>query len=150
MAIFTGDAAGELPLDRNKGSYVLVERRDNPMRLRRPTDFLILEALQAHGRNVATNLADHTGKSRKNINSRLPVLADYGLVEKIGPADRSGLYELTKKGKVALMYQDQYDEVDDFAELVEGPHAGDGPSPTDADAEAAMVRGDDDEDADDE
>jgi len=116
------------------------------MRLRRPTDFLILEALQAHGRNVATNLADHTGKSRKNINSRLPVLADYGLVDKIGPADRSGLYELTKKGKVALMYQDKYDEVDDFGELVEGPHAGDGPSPTDEGAEAAMVRGDDDDD----
>jgi predicted transcriptional regulator len=118
------------------------------MRLRRPTDFLILEALQAHGRNVATNLAEHTGKSRKNINSRLPVLADYGLVNKIGPADRSGLYELTKKGKIALMYQDKYDEVDDFGELVEAPQSADGPSPTDADASAqtAMVRGEDEDD----
>lgn len=116
------------------------------MRLRRPTDFLILEALQAHGRNVATNLAEHTGKSRKNINSRLPVLADYGLVNKIGPADRSGLYELTKKGKVALMYQDKYDEVEDFGELVEGPHAGDPPTAdVDAGAEAAMVRGEDED-----
>lgn len=116
------------------------------MRLRRPTDFLILEALQAHGRNVATNLAEHTGKSRKNINSRLPVLADYGLVNKIGPADRSGLYELTKKGKVALMYQDKYDEVEDFGELVEGPHAGDAPTAdVDAGAEAAMVRGEDED-----
>lgn len=120
------------------------------MRLRRPTDFLILEALQAHGRNVATNLADHTGKSRKNINSRLPVLADYGLVNKIGPADRSGLYELTKRGKVALMYQDKYDEVDDFGELVEGPHASDGPAPdADASAQAAMVRSDDEDASDD-
>lgn len=121
------------------------------MRLRRPTDFLILEALQAHGRNVATNLADHTGKSRKNINSRLPVLADYGLVDKIGPATRSGLYELTKKGKVALMYQDKYDEVEDFGELVEGPHAADGPSAADAGAgaEAAMVRGENDDGFDD-
>jgi DNA-binding HxlR family transcriptional regulator len=120
------------------------------MRLRRPTDFLILEALQAHGRNVATNLAEHTGKSRKNINSRLPVLADYGLVDKIGPATRSGLYELTKKGKVALMYQDKYDEVENFGDLVEGPHAGESPSAAvDASTEAAMVRGENEDGFDD-
>jgi len=88
------------------------------MKLRRPTDFLILEALAEHGRNVATNLAHHTGKSRKNVNTRMPVLADYGLVRKIGPADHSGLYELTDAGRVALQHRDSYDEVDDFAELV--------------------------------
>lgn len=91
------------------------------MKLRQPTDFLILEALEDTGRNVATNLASHTGKSRKNINTRLPVLEDYKLVEKIGPADRSGLYEITSLGKAALVYQDQYDEVDDFESLIEGP-----------------------------
>ncbi|WP_256297203.1 winged helix-turn-helix transcriptional regulator [Haloarchaeobius salinus] len=118
------------------------------MRLRQPTDFLILEALQAQGRNVATNLAHHTDKSRKNINSRLPVLADYGLVEKIGPAQRSGLYEITKKGRIALMYQDKYDEVEDFGALIEGPHASD-PQP-DGQGQAALVRGaDDEEDEDD-
>ena len=84
------------------------------MKLRQPTDFLILEALEGKGRNVATNLAAHTGKSRKNINTRLPVLEDYELVEKIGPAERSGLYEITSLGKAALVYQDQYDDVDDF------------------------------------
>lgn len=93
------------------------------MKLRRPTDFLILEALEEHGRNVATNLEDHVGKSRKNINTRLPVLTDYGLVEKIGPADHSGLYEISRKGRVALMYRDQYDEVEDFEELIEEPDA---------------------------
>ncbi|WP_435333415.1 winged helix-turn-helix transcriptional regulator [Haloarchaeobius sp. TZWWS8] len=118
------------------------------MRLRQPTDFLILEALQAQGRNVATNLAHHTGKSRKNINSRLPVLADYGLVEKIGPAERSGLYEVTKKGKIALMYQDQYDEVDDFGELIEGPHASDPQAGSNQQA-AALVRGAEEEESDD-
>ncbi|WP_254862646.1 winged helix-turn-helix transcriptional regulator [Halovivax gelatinilyticus] len=91
------------------------------MKLRQPTDFLILEALEAEGRNVATNLASHTGKSRKNINTRLPVLEDYGLVDKIGPAKRSGLYEITTLGKTALVYQDQYDEVDDFESLIDGP-----------------------------
>ena len=108
------------------------------VKLRRPTDFLILDELQAKGRNVATNLAHHTGKSRKNINTRLPVLEDYGLVKKIGPADRSGLYEISSKGKSALVYQDQYDEVDDFDELVEGPMS---PAAAQGSGEAAFARG---------
>ena len=91
------------------------------MKLRQPTDFLILEALEEKGRNVATNLSAHTEKSRKNINTRLPVLEDYGLVRKIGPAERSGLYEITPLGKSALIYQDQYDEVGDFEALIENP-----------------------------
>lgn len=113
------------------------------MKLRQPTDFLILEALEDKGRNVATNLAAHTGKSRKNINTRLPVLEDYGLVEKIGPADRSGLYEITSLGKAALVYQDQYDEVDDFDALIEGPSAG---TPVGSpEAQAGFVRGEDEQ-----
>lgn len=117
------------------------------MKLRQPTDFLILEALEDKGRNVATNLASHTGKSRKNINTRLPVLEDYGLVRKIGPAERSGLYEITPLGKAALVYQDQYDEVDDFESLIEGPNVD-----TDADAgeQASFARGEDDSESEDE
>ncbi|MXV61593.1 winged helix-turn-helix transcriptional regulator [Natronorubrum sp. JWXQ-INN-674] len=110
------------------------------MKLRQPTDFLILEGLEDKGRNVATNLAAHTGKSRKNINTRLPVLEDYGLVEKIGPADRSGLYEIAPLGKAALVYQDQYEKVDDFEELIEGPTTdSDGSS----ESQASFARGDD-------
>lgn len=89
------------------------------VKLRRPTDFLILEGLAEYGRNVATNLTHHIGKSRKNINTRLPVLNDFGLVRKIGPAEHSGLYEITQKGQVALRYRDQYGEVDDFDSLLE-------------------------------
>ena len=89
------------------------------MRLRQPTDFLVLEALAAYGRNVATNLAEITGKSRKNINNRLPMLEDYGLVRKIGPAERSGLYEITEKGTAALNHRDEYGQVDDFAGLLD-------------------------------
>lgn len=95
------------------------------MRLVQPTDFLILEALDQHGRNVAPNLAHHTGKSRGNINVRLPILADYGLVSKVGPADRSGLYELTDKGRATLELREQYDEVDDFDAAVESKLAAD-------------------------
>ena len=89
------------------------------MKLREPTDFLILEALDDRGRNVATNLAHHIDKGRKNINTRLPVLRDYGLVRKIGPAARSGLYEITRRGRLALMYRDQYGDVEDFEALLE-------------------------------
>lgn len=89
------------------------------MRLRQPTDFLILEALHTYGRNVATNVAETTGKSRKNVNNRLPVLADYGLVRKIGPAERSGLYEITDEGRAAVELREEYDRTEDFEALVE-------------------------------
>ncbi|WP_290819282.1 ArsR family transcriptional regulator [Halovivax sp.] len=105
------------------------------MRLRRPTDFLLLEALAERGRNVAPNLTHHTGKSRKNINTRLPVLDDYGLVDKVGPAESSGLYELTELGEAALAHRDSYGQVDDFEALIEGAEADAAPSqkPTPAD-----------------
>lgn len=61
------------------------------MKLRQPTDFLILKPLAADGRNVATNLSELTGKSPKNLNNRLPQLVEYGLVRKIGPTEHSGL-----------------------------------------------------------
>lgn len=89
------------------------------MILRRPTDFLVLEALENHGRNVAPNLAHHTGKSRMNINTRLPILEDYGLVEKVGPTEQSGLYQLTDKGRIVLDLQAEYGEDGDFDGLVE-------------------------------
>lgn len=113
------------------------------MKLRQPTDFLILEALEERGRNVATNLTSHIGKSRKNINTRLPVLEDYDLVRKIGPADRSGLYEITAQGKAALVYQDQYNETDNFEALLEGPNPADQDSITQA--PASIARGGDEE-----
>ena len=109
------------------------------MKLRQPTDFLILEALEDTGRNVATNLAYHTGKSRENINTRLPVLEDYALVRKIGPAKRSGLYEITSLGKAALVYQDQYAEADDFEALIQGPSPGQ--PPIAGEAQASFARG---------
>lgn len=107
------------------------------MKLRQPTDFLILEALQVYGRNVAPNIAELIDKSRKNINTRLPVLWDYGLVKKIGPAEHSGLYEITDKGHVVLQLRDAYDSTEDFDALVERKLAEvDNPA-----AVNAMVRG---------
>lgn len=111
------------------------------MKLRQPTDFLILEALEETGRNVAPNLAAHTGKSRKNINTRLPVLEDYDLVEKVGPAERSGLYEVTQLGKAALLHREEYGEVDDFESLIQGST----PAPDGGTPSPAVARGENDD-----
>ena len=89
------------------------------IKLYRPTDFFVLESLEEHSRNVAPDVAHHTGKSRKNNNTRLPVLADYGLVTKIGPADTSNLYDITERGSVVLELRDRYENGPDFEQLVE-------------------------------
>lgn len=103
------------------------------MKLRQPTDFLILEGLELYGRNVAPNLAELIGKSRKNINTRLPVLTDYGLVKKIGPSENSGLYEITEKGRVVLMLRESYNNTEDFDALVDRRlEAGDGAAQAEA------------------
>ena len=91
------------------------------MRLTQPTDFEILEALDRHGRNVATNLALHLDRDRAYLNTRMPHLLDHGLIEKVGPAESSGLYELTDRGRVALNHRDEYEEIgpDRFQTVVE-------------------------------
>ncbi|AOW79645.1 phage PhiH1 repressor protein [Halodesulfurarchaeum formicicum] len=68
------------------------------MRLAEPTDFEILEALSDGKRNTAANLSYILDKDRSYINTRLPILADYGLVDRVGPAPNSGLYEITERG----------------------------------------------------
>nr|WP_248299426.1 winged helix-turn-helix domain-containing protein [Halorhabdus amylolytica] len=88
------------------------------VKLQRPTDFLILECLQ-DGRNVAVNIGKEIDKSRSHVNVRLPQLEDYDLVRKVGPAENSGLYEITDLGRLAVEYRDKYDSVDDFGEFLE-------------------------------
>lgn len=82
------------------------------MKLAVPTDFEILSALSDGKRNNAVNLAALLDKNRSYINTRLPVLADYQLVERVGPAPNSGLYEITELGKAAAQYRDVYEEGD--------------------------------------
>ncbi|MFC7202673.1 ArsR family transcriptional regulator [Haloferax namakaokahaiae] len=90
------------------------------MKLAVPTDFDILEALSNGRRNTAVNLSYILDKNRSYINTRLPILADYGLLTRVGPAPNSGLYEITDKGRVAAAHRDQYrSEGVDFDELVE-------------------------------
>jgi len=90
------------------------------MKLVVPTDFDILAAFDAHGRNVAANLALHLDRDRAYVNTRLPELEDRGLLEKIGPAPNAGLYELTDRGRAVLEHREQYGEVgqEEFEALI--------------------------------
>lgn len=90
------------------------------MKLVYPTDFEILAFLREHGRNNAVNLAVGLDRDRSYINTRLRTLADQDLVERIGPAERSGLYEISDRGEVAVENRDAYrDESVDFSAVIE-------------------------------
>lgn len=92
------------------------------MKLASPTDFDILDALSDGKRNTAANIAIEIDRDRAYINTRLPILADYGLIERIGPSPNSGLYEITDRGRAAVAHRDAYDRDDvDFEDLVENP-----------------------------
>ena len=67
------------------------------MNLTQPTDFEVLDSLSDGKRDVAANIAHRLEKDRAYLNTRLPHLNDYGLVEQIGPAEKAGLYEITEK-----------------------------------------------------
>ncbi|WP_096391217.1 phage repressor protein [Halopenitus persicus] len=90
------------------------------MRLTVPTDFEILDALIDGRRNNAANLAYVLDRNRSYINTRLPVLADYDLLDRVGPAPNSGLYVITEKGCIVAQNRDAYERGDvDFDELIE-------------------------------
>lgn len=90
------------------------------MRLVFPTDFEILRALSDGRRNNAINIAAEIDRNRSYINTRLPILADFNLVERVGPGSNSGLYFVTEKGKIVAECQEQYeDDSVDFEAFVE-------------------------------
>jgi hypothetical protein len=91
------------------------------MKLAVPTDFEILEALSDGNRNNAVNLSHIIDKNRAYINTRLPILADYGLVERVGPAPNSGLYVITERGQAVAANREAYesDEVADFDSFID-------------------------------
>lgn len=90
------------------------------MRLVQPTDFEILAQLADSHRNNAANLAVLLDQNRSYINTRLPVLADYGLVERVGPAEKSGLYVITERGHAAVACQEAYATNSNFEATIAG------------------------------
>lgn len=90
------------------------------MKLVSPTDFQILEFLRKHGRNNAVNLAAALERDSDYIDTRLRTLANEGLVERIGPAENSGLYDITEYGRAAIVYRDAFEhERIDFETVIE-------------------------------
>lgn len=73
-----------------------------------PTDFLILESLADCERNGAVNLSQELDMDRSYVNTQLSVLADHELIERIGPAQNSGIYQITPLGVAALRHQSLY------------------------------------------
>jgi DNA-binding MarR family transcriptional regulator len=89
------------------------------MRLVDPTDFDILRFLEERGRHNAVNLSVGLDLDRSYVNARLRLLADQGLVYRVGPAEHSGLYEITDRGEAALDHRERYGDADvDFEALV--------------------------------
>lgn len=88
-----------------------------------PTDFHLLEALSDGNRNTAVNLAHELGRNRAYVETRLPILADYRLVERVGPAPNSGLYRITDRGLAAIEHRNDYHDAEDFDALVERSRA---------------------------
>lgn len=83
------------------------------------TDFRILDKLR-EGRNLAVNIAEEIDRSRKYVNGRMPYLLDYDLVEKVGPAEDTGLYELTERGRLAVENREKYhDDSVDFEDFLD-------------------------------
>lgn len=85
------------------------------------TDFMILEVLDNRERNIAANIAHEIDSDRGYLNSRFSTLRNEGLVRRVGPSKQSGLYEITKKGLVAVNHKEEYlnNEVDDFEAFIE-------------------------------
>ena len=86
----------------------------------RPTDFSILRVL-TDGRNVAANIHMELESAQPYVSERLGSLYDYGLVNKVGPNENSGLYEITDMGERAIEHESLYKEdQEQFEAIVEG------------------------------
>lgn len=84
----------------------------------RPVDFSLLSELRK-GRNLAANLYMDLDVSRQYVNQRLTLLEDYGLVERVGPNPRAGLYKITSLGDIAERNREKYRDSDiDFEEYI--------------------------------
>lgn len=84
------------------------------------TDFKILAVLANGKRNIAANVALEIDANRSYVNNRFSYLREQGLVERVGPKELSGLYEITPKGQAVVEHRDTYqsDDVDDFTAFI--------------------------------
>ena len=90
------------------------------MKLIKPTDFDILQEVSDGERHIAPNLAELLDRDRQYINNRLAELTGKGLLEKVGPSERSNQYTITDKGLITFQLRSEYDHVtaSEFGERV--------------------------------
>ncbi|UWG47031.1 Transcriptional regulator, MarR family [Halanaeroarchaeum sp. HSR-CO] len=79
------------------------------MRLNLPVDLQILREMADGRRQTAKNLSAILDRDNNYVNNRVVQLEGDGLLERVGPAENSGLYEITEVGHRALRYQDKYE-----------------------------------------
>lgn len=89
------------------------------VKLKQPIDFRVLEAMSDGRRDKGANIAIRIDEDRMYVNNRLNDLAEYGLFEKIGPAENTGLYQITPKGVAAMELEDGYERGRKWEEAVE-------------------------------
>lgn len=92
---------------------------DHVVKLTRPTDFEILESFSDGEQDVGVNVATALDRDRSYINTRIPQLHDYELLEYVGPAERSGVYRITSRGVAALALREEYDSGREWEQLVD-------------------------------
>lgn len=85
----------------------------------REVDWAILDTLSDGKRNVAVNIALEKDTSPGYVNNRMAILLDYRLVDKVGPSENSGLYEITDRGRAALELRDEYDRGVEFERMID-------------------------------
>lgn len=79
------------------------------MPLVEPTDYRILAYLAGGERNNAVNIAVALDLNRPYVNTRLRTLSAEGYLRRVGPAEQSGLYEITDEGVRAIVDADDVD-----------------------------------------
>lgn len=79
---------------------------DQPLTI--PTDLEILELLSTGDRQTPANVGAHLDKGSRYMSQRLRNLEERGYVRDAPPADRSGMYELTKLGAIAAFHIHTY------------------------------------------
>ena len=73
-----------------------------------PTDVEILDLLSAGDRQTPANVAAHLDRDSRYMSERLRTLEQRGYIRDAPPAERSGMYELTKLGAIAAFHIHAY------------------------------------------
>lgn len=79
---------------------------DDPLIL--PTDKEIINLLATGHRQTPANVAAHLGMKNKYASERLRNLRDRGYLHDPGPADRSGMYQITDLGRIVAWHSPTY------------------------------------------